>query len=326
MQKQGLFEYDVFLSYARADDEPLRASRPGWVGEFVRALHVRLHQILGEEATIWFDKQSIRPGDAWDAAHEHAVTSSATILCIVSPAYLKSDHCVKELNAFLRNTELAEQRIFKVIKHPVPFAATLGPLSDIRGYQFYETDRSNGAIREFWPDAARPQFWQCLDDLVHHLAKTLERLHSQQIVEVPSPARATAENPVVRTSSRSNRQLCVFLCHSSADKASVRALCSRLRKDSVDSWLDEQKLLPGQKWQEAIPMAVKQSDAVLVCMSKGSINKAGYLQKEIGFALDVAQEQPEGAIFLIPARLEECDVPNRLREYQWVNLYEESGY
>jgi hypothetical protein len=118
----------------------------------------------------------------------------------------------------------------------------------------------------------------------------------------------------------------VFLCHSSADKASVRALYARLAKDGIDPWLDEEKLIAGQKWQEEIPAAVKASDAVVVCMSKSSIGKAGYVQKEIGFALDVAQEQPEGSIFLIPARLEECDVPNRLRDYHWVNLYEESGY
>lgn len=122
------------------------------------------------------------------------------------------------------------------------------------------------------------------------------------------------------------RRLCLFLCHSSADKASVRGLYTRLSNDGVDPWLDEEDLLPSQRWEVEIPLAVKRSDVVLVCMSKASINKAGYVQKEIGFALDVAQEQPEGAIFLIPARLEECELPSRLRDYQWVNLYEEKGY
>jgi formylglycine-generating enzyme required for sulfatase activity len=42
--------------------------------------------------------------------------------------------------------------------------------------------------------------------------------------------------------------------------------------------------------------------------------------------LDVADEQPEGAIFLIPARLEQCEVPDRLSRWQWVNLYEAKGY
>jgi len=75
-----------------------------------------------------------------------------------------------------------------------------------------------------------------------------------------------------------------------------------------------------------IPKAVKEANAVVVCLSNGSVNKEGDIQKEIRFALDVADEKPEGTIFLIPAKLEDCEVPDRLRAWQWVNLYEERGY
>jgi hypothetical protein len=54
--------------------------------------------------------------------------------------------------------------------------------------------------------------------------------------------------------------------------------------------------------------------------------KAGFIQKEIRYALDVADEQPEGTSFLIPLRFEECEVPDRLRRWHWVNFYEGSGY
>jgi formylglycine-generating enzyme required for sulfatase activity len=118
----------------------------------------------------------------------------------------------------------------------------------------------------------------------------------------------------------------VFLCHATGDKPAVRALHQRLCAEGIDAWLDEEKLLPGQKWQFEIPKAVRASDVVIVCLSRKSINKAGYVQKEITFALDVADEQPEGAIFLIPARLEECDVPDRLSQWHWVSLFEERGY
>jgi hypothetical protein len=122
------------------------------------------------------------------------------------------------------------------------------------------------------------------------------------------------------------RPLHVFLCHSSADKPAVRNLYRRLRKDGIDAWLDEEKLLPGQDWQLAIPKAVRDSDIVIVCLSRGSINRAGYIQKEIKFALDEADKQPEGAIFIVPLKLEQCDVPDRLSRWQWVNLFEKSGY
>ena len=103
----------------------------------------------------------------------------------------------------------------------------------------------------------------------------------------------------------SSRSLRVFLCHSSADKPAVRELYQRLCADGIDAWLDEENLLPGQDWQREIPRVVRQSDAVIVCLSKGSINQAGYVQKEIKFALDVVDEQPEDTIFLIPLKLED---------------------
>jgi hypothetical protein len=126
--------------------------------------------------------------------------------------------------------------------------------------------------------------------------------------------------------SKSSRPLRVFLCHSSADKPTVRLLYRRLHEDGIDAWLDEENLLPGQDWRREIPKAVRNSDAVIVCLSESSVNKTGYLQKEIKFALDVADEQPEDTIFIIPVKFGKCDVPDRLSQWQWVNLFEKNGY
>jgi hypothetical protein len=118
----------------------------------------------------------------------------------------------------------------------------------------------------------------------------------------------------------------VFLCHSSSDKPSVRTLRRRLLEDGCKPWLDEEDILPGQDWDREIRRAIRTSDLVLVCLSKTSVNKVGYLQKEIKDVLDVADEQPEGTIFVIPARLELCEVPDRLRRWNWVDLFEDTGY
>ncbi|HYV07072.1 MAG TPA: adenylate/guanylate cyclase domain-containing protein [Blastocatellia bacterium] len=122
------------------------------------------------------------------------------------------------------------------------------------------------------------------------------------------------------------RPLRIFLCHSSGDKPVVRELYERLRADGFDPWLDEENLEAGQEWEKEIPKAVRNSDVAIVCLSPGSINKRGYVQKEIKFSLDVAEEQPEGSIFLIPLRLAQCEVPEGLRRWQWVNLFDEHGY
>src|SRR5512139_3444604 len=124
----------------------------------------------------------------------------------------------------------------------------------------------------------------------------------------------------------SKRPLKVFLCHASGDKSPVRDLYKKLTAEGVDAWLDKEKLLPGQDWKREIPKAVQEADVVVVCLSNKSITKEGYVQKEIKFALDIAEEKPEGTIFLIPARLEDCIVPERLSRWQWVDLYEEDGF
>jgi hypothetical protein len=122
------------------------------------------------------------------------------------------------------------------------------------------------------------------------------------------------------------RPLKVFLCHASADKPKVRELYRYLKRRGLQPWLDAEELLPGQNWQVEIPKALETSNAIIICLSKGSVDKEGYVQKEIKFALDKALEMPEGRIFLIPARLEECDVPRSLNSYHWVDLFDESGY
>ncbi len=85
-------------------------------------------------------------------------------------------------------------------------------------------------------------------------------------------------------------------------------------------------MIPGQEWQIEIPRAVKNSDVVLVCLSSQSITKEGFVQKEFKFALDAADEKPEGTIFIIPVRLENCDVPERINKFHWVDLHSEDGY
>lgn len=121
------------------------------------------------------------------------------------------------------------------------------------------------------------------------------------------------------------RPLKVFLCHAHSDQTRVRDLYKRLTADGVDVWLDKERLLPGQDWELEIQRAVRESDVVIVCLSQ-QFNQRGFRQKEVRLALDTAMEQPEGEIFIIPARLEECENLNSLRKWHRVDLFEENGY
>jgi|GEM_PF-2027072 len=121
------------------------------------------------------------------------------------------------------------------------------------------------------------------------------------------------------------RPLKVFLCHAHDDKSKARELYRYLKRRGLQPWLDAEDLLPGQAWQVEIPKALESSDAIIILLSKTSVDKEGYVQKEIKFALDKALEMPEGRIFLIPARLEECEVPRAISGYHWVDMFEDGG-
>lgn len=122
--------------------------------------------------------------------------------------------------------------------------------------------------------------------------------------------------------STTDRKLRVFLCHSSQDKPVVRELNQRLLTEGwIDPWLDEEKLLPGQDWDLEIEKAVEAADVVIVCLSTKSVNKEGYVQRELRFALDIALEKPEGTIFIIPLKLEDCEPPRKLRTWHYLEYF-----
>ena len=116
------------------------------------------------------------------------------------------------------------------------------------------------------------------------------------------------------------------MCHASPDKEFVRPFADLLARWGHDVWLDERRLLAGQDWKHEIETAVQETDTVIVVLSKRSVNKTGFVQKEVRLALDAADERPEGSIFLIPFRLDDSSVPSRLASRHWLDASRDDAY
>ena len=141
---------------------------------------------------------------------------------------------------------------------------------------------------------------------------------SQQTTEKPSER---VLQPVVPSES-TNSKLSPFLCYAKENSAGVREFRERLRAESwVDPWFDEEDILPGQMWEGSVTDAVHNSHAVIIFLSSIAIRTEGFFHKELKLALDAAAEKPDGTIFIIPIRLDECEVPERLRPYQYVDYF-----
>jgi len=112
----------------------------------------------------------------------------------------------------------------------------------------------------------------------------------------------------------------IFLCHCSEDKPKVRKLYQYLLKQGYDAWLDEENLLAGQDWSLEIQKKIRTTDIVIVVLSEKSVSKEGYVQKEIKIALDAFDEKPENSIFIIPLRLDDCEIPPSLKRLHALDL------
>jgi hypothetical protein len=107
-----------------------------------------------------------------------------------------------------------------------------------------------------------------------------------------------------------NRKLRVFLLHASEDKPVIRELYQQLKKETwIEPWLDEENILVGQVLVSTIDEAMESADAIIACFSSTSVKKGGFVQKELRYALKIAEREPPGTIFLLPIRLDPCEVP-----------------
>lgn len=64
----------------------------------------------------------------------------------------------------------------------------------------------------------------------------------------------------------------------------------------------------------------------MVCLSQAFDRHKGYRHEELKIALGKARLLPDDEIFIIPVRLEKCDMPDSLGHLHRVDLFEPGGY
>jgi MinD-like ATPase involved in chromosome partitioning or flagellar assembly len=146
--------------------------------------------------------------------------------------------------------------------------------------------------------------------------------HPWDILEQEESLVETEKDKTQETAELLRRPLRVFLAHASFDKSVVRELHEKLMREKwLDPWLDEEKLLPGQDWEQEISSAVINTDVLIVCLSRQAVKREGHLQRELKYALDTSLEKPEGTTLVIPIRLDNCEIPTRLMAYQCLDYF-----
>ena len=177
---EHLKKSDVLLNYAAIDDYPLQDGKPGWVSQLHRNLEVRMEQLSGEKVHITrLPEDGISP--AIEAELLEHVPQAKAMISVVSPPFLNSQLCRREVEQFWQGAEQTggryvedKSRLLKVLKTTVSEQQMPRELLDIFsplfGFEFYEHDSETGRIREFdetFGPVLKQRFFERVYDLAY---------------------------------------------------------------------------------------------------------------------------------------------------------------
>ena len=114
----------------------------------------------------------------------------------------------------------------------------------------------------------------------------------------------------------------IFLSYASEDEKEVRGIYSQLKQAGYKPWMFTEDLLPGQDNKLTIEKQIRISDFFMFFVSKNSL-KEGFLQRELTWARDVAEEKFRDSIFSIPIRLDDSRFEEGYKNIYHLNWYED---
>src|SRR5262245_12170755 len=195
----------VFISYAHADDQRFDEETRGWVTNFVDKLQKAIAmQPGGGQVECWMDYR-LEPQRSVDETLRRRILDSACILAFMSPRYLVSEWCRKEMATFVElvGGGQSNNRVFLVELLPTDrkqWHPGVQSISEIRFWSRSLADRE--AMLLGWPvpnpKADRP-YWTELNKLAAILARQIQNLPpvSEPSPSVPSQATAPRYSPPV---------------------------------------------------------------------------------------------------------------------------------
>jgi len=114
----------------------------------------------------------------------------------------------------------------------------------------------------------------------------------------------------------------VFLSYAHEDRESAERLFNDLKVAGIEVWIDFESIEPGRLWEKEIRRGIENCRYFIALFSKNSVQKKGIVQKELKTALDIYDTFPENEVFIIPARLDNCNPTyDKINELHYLDLF-----
>lgn len=293
--------YEIFLSYARADNEREGDDRKerGWVDYFQARLLKQLRRRGRDDVGFWRDIAAIAKADQFDPALMKALAEAHFFLPIVSPNYLKRPWCQKEVDEFTRR-ETSEpgikQRIVPVYKLP-PDGAQLPPLIQGRsGFHFYEQDPVSQKLCEFYRRG------KVLDEYDNAYADLLDEIADYICAHLPAHApHIKVDNP-----SLSSAVVTVFVAPAADDMfPAYERIVTELKSQGVRVVIDPDQELPRDAGAAvvAVDEALEQAQLVVHLLGEDAGPRIGSGPRLVDSLLDQTLASATPRVIWAPATL-----------------------
>ncbi|MEO6663212.1 MAG: TIR domain-containing protein [Rubrivivax sp.] len=180
------YSHDCFISYSHLDNMPF-GDPPllGWVDIFHKDLQNFTSVYMGRATKVWRDKR-LTGAEVFSAEIEQKLRGSAVLISIVSPGYLQSDWCNRELSGFVQSAMASGslrvgnlQRVMKVLRLPVEVNLLPAFMDDMVGTPFFRVDDASKRVRDLLVDEgadATKVFRARVDDVAQDVMRVLKAM------------------------------------------------------------------------------------------------------------------------------------------------------
>ena len=117
----------------------------------------------------------------------------------------------------------------------------------------------------------------------------------------------------------------IFVSYAKLDVTRAREVYQWLTRGGLDCWMDEVSLRVGQDWKREIDKAIRTSQIFVACLSTNAVNHRGFFQTELRKAYEVWKTVPPQQVFLLPVRLDECEIPEEIESLHYLDFFAPEG-